>query len=105
MDALYTQFDSVFFEKTRLSIITVLYREQESSFTHIKRMFALSDGAAYAHLRKLSQAGYVDTKRRLGADRAETWYSLTGKGREMFRSYLNFLESMTGMEVTKDPST
>lgn len=94
MDALYTQFDGVFFEKTRLSMITVLYREGESSFTRLKTFFNLTDGSAYAHLKKLADAGYVKAKRRLTGDRAETWYSLTARGGWLFRDYLDFLESV-----------
>jgi DNA-binding MarR family transcriptional regulator len=95
VDALYTQFDAVFFEKTRLSIMTVLYREDESSFSRLKQLFGLTDGAAYSHLRKLVESGYVEQSRRLGTDRAETWYALSKMGRETFRGYLEFLVSVT----------
>ena len=93
MDALYTQFDGVFFEKTRLSMITVLYRESEASFTRLKKVFDLSDGSAYSHLRKLIDAGYVRARRKLTNNRAETWYSLTDTGGKTFRDYLDFLVS------------
>jgi len=96
VDALYTQFDAVFFEKTRLSMITVLYREEESSFSRLKQLFGLTDGAAYSHLKKLVEIGYVEQSRRLGGERAETWYTLSEKGKQMFRNYLDFLESITG---------
>jgi DNA-binding MarR family transcriptional regulator len=101
VDALYTQFDAVFFEKTRLSLMTVLYREEESSFSRLKQLFGLTDGAAYSHLRKLVEIGYVEQTRRLAGERAETWYTLSDKGRQMFRSYLDFLESITGADEPK----
>lgn len=101
MDELYTRFDAVFFEKTRLSIITVLYREGESSFSRVKRLFGLTDGSAYSHLKKLVETGYVEQKRRLEAERAETWYTLSTNGRRTFRDYLEFLTFVTNTNPTK----
>jgi len=94
VDALYTQFDAVFFERTRLSMMTVLYREDQVSFNRMKKLFDLSDGSAYSHLKKLVESDYVAAQRRLSGDRAETWYSMTASGRRLFRSYLDFLESI-----------
>lgn len=100
MEELFTQFDGVFFEKTRLSIITVLYGSEELSFNGLKRMFALSDGSVYAHLQKLLDGGYVAADRQVRGGRAQTWYTLTDRGRSAFRRYVSILESV-GMEGTK----
>ncbi|MBN1797282.1 MAG: transcriptional regulator [Spirochaetales bacterium] len=91
---LYIQFDNVFFEKTRLSILTVLYKEQKVSFNRFKKILGASDGALYTHLKKLIAAKYINYKKTLVADSAETMYSLTKKGREQFKNYLLYLESV-----------
>ena len=58
---LYTQFDQVFFERTRLSLITILYRDGRASFLGLKRALGLTDGALYTNLEKLVTADYVGT--------------------------------------------
>jgi DNA-binding MarR family transcriptional regulator len=91
---LYTQFDNVFFEKTRLSIITILYKEEKVSFNRFKKLLGTSDGTLYIHLKKLNGANYIAFKKILTGDTAETIYSLTKKGKERFKQYLKFLESI-----------
>lgn len=94
MDNLYTRFDSTFFEKTRLSILTIIYRTGLASFNYIKRQLEMTDGAVYTHLEKLVQAEYIGKKREIADGAAQTSYFLTGKGRTAYRDYLSFLEHM-----------
>jgi DNA-binding MarR family transcriptional regulator len=91
-DGLYTQFDNIFFEKTRLSIMTILYKERSVSFNRFKKILGATDGALYTHLKKLISADYIKYKKTLAGDTAETVYSLTKNGIDRFRRYLNFLE-------------
>jgi predicted ArsR family transcriptional regulator len=93
-DELYTRFDSVFFEKTRLSMLTLLYKEARVSFNRFKKILGGTDGALYSHLKKLAEAGYVDSRKTVAGNTVATQYSLTGKGREAFRDYLAFLETV-----------
>lgn len=93
-DQLFTQFDSVFFEKTRLSIVTVLYREKMVSFNRIKNIIGGSDGAVYTHLQKLQDSGYIETKKQITGKKAETFYSLSTEGKKIFQKYISFMEKM-----------
>ncbi len=93
-DELYTQFDSVFFEKTRLSIMTLLYQEGSVTFTRFKNLLRATDGGLYTHARKLIDAGYVKTKKHLDGERAQTVYTFTPAGRRLFERYLGFLEHL-----------
>jgi len=88
---LYTRFDGVFFERTRLSMMTVLYHEGEIDFKRFKLLFKLSDGGAYAHLEKLLEAGYVDKRRELVEGQPRTIYSLSPSGKLAFKEYLAFI--------------
>jgi len=100
-DDLYVQFDNIFFEKTRLSILTILYKEQKVSFNRFKKILGSSDGALYTHLKKLISAKYINYRKTLVANSAETIYSLTKKGKEQFKKYLLFLEYvLTGQHTT-----
>ena len=94
MADLYLKFDSVFFEKTRLSILTLLYREGRLSFNTLKEALAATDGAAYTHLEKLKQAGYVSRDKEVIDGSVSSQYELTALGRSEFKAYIEFLESM-----------
>jgi DNA-binding MarR family transcriptional regulator len=94
MDDLYTRFDSVFFEKTRLSIMTVLYREDMVSFNQLKKIIGGSDGSIYTHMEKLIKAGYVEKRKELAGSSVQTVYKIMKEGRILFRDYLSFLEKM-----------
>jgi DNA-binding MarR family transcriptional regulator len=91
---LYLKFDSVFFEKTRLSILTLLYREGRLSFNALKEALAASDGAVYTHLEKLKQAGYVTRDKELVGGNVSSQYELTASGKKEFKAYIEFLEAM-----------
>ena len=94
MSDLYLKFDSVFFEKTRLSILTLLYREGRMSFNSLKEALAATDGAVYTHLEKLKQAGYVTRDKELVAGNVSSQYELTAAGKKEFKAYIEFLETM-----------
>lgn len=94
MNDLYRRFDGVFFEKTRLSIMTILYREEKASFTVLKSRLEVSDGAVYTHTEKLVQAGYVEKTRELVGTTPQTVYGLTDRGRAVFEEYVDFLEEI-----------
>ncbi len=93
-DPLFTQFDSVFFEKTRLSIITLLYKEDQVSFIRIKKIIGGTDGAIYTHLQKLEEGGYIRPQKEFVGTRGQTVYRITGEGRRTYRRYLKFMESL-----------
>lgn len=91
MEELYTRFDGVFFEKTRLSIVTLLNQEEPLAFNALKERLGGTDGAIYTHLEKLIAGGYVTKKRELSAGTPRTLYSLTAAGRRAFADYIEFL--------------
>ena len=94
MAELYTRFDGVFFEKTRLSMLTLLFQEEAVSFNRLKKIIGGTDGAVYTHLEKLLKAGYVRKRREIAGTAAQTVYFLTAEGKREFRDYLKFLKAM-----------
>lgn len=94
MDELYTRFDATFFEKTRLSLVTVLYQEEEASFSQLKRRMSLTDGALHSHMERLIAAGYATKDRRIAGVQPQTVFRLSPDGRGAFREYLAFIERM-----------
>lgn len=93
-DKLYTQFDGVFFEKTRLSLLTIIIQEESIAFNSLKARLEMSDGAIYTHLEKLIGAGYVEKRREIAGTSVQTLYSPRAEGKELFKEYLLFVEEM-----------
>jgi DNA-binding MarR family transcriptional regulator len=100
MGELHTQFDSVFFERTRLSIMTIVQQRSAISFTALKDLLELSDGALFSHVGKLLDAGYLSRRKEVAGDTVQTVYSLTQQGRSAYGQYLAFLERL--LEQQKD---
>jgi len=92
MAKLYTRFDNIFFEKTRLSIMTLLVQNEVLSFNWLKDSLDQSDGALYSHLEKLYKEGYIDKRKELAGPGAQTVYALTEKGKQQYTEYIDFLE-------------
>ncbi len=97
-DSYYTRFDAVFFEKTRLSMITLLHQERWVSFNRFRKMLGGTDGSIYSHLQKLLNAGYIKQKRQIAGEKAQTIYALTSAGRKLFKDYLVFLEDLLKLQ-------
>lgn len=94
MSDLYTRFDSIFFERTRLSILTIVARTERASFTLLRDTLGATEGALYTHVEKLVQGGYLDKTREMVAGSPQTVYTLTADGRAAYTDYLRFLEEM-----------
>lgn len=94
MDELYTRFDNIFFEKTRLSLMTIIYQEEKVSFNQLKERIGGTDGTIYTHLEKLIKAKYLTKQKEIAGTAVQTVYSITQEGRDLFTQYLKFLENM-----------
>ena len=101
-DSYYTRFDAVFFEKTRLSMITLLHQEGWVSFNRLRKMLKGTDGSIYSHLKKLLNAGYIKQKRQIAGEKAQTIYTLTPAGKKLFKDYLRFLEDLLKQQKGED---
>lgn len=93
-NGLFTRFDAVLFEKTRLSILAILYRDRRVSFKQLKVVLKATDGSLYTHLQKLLAAGYLAEEREIVGRDLQTFYVLTESGADAFREYLDFMENL-----------
>lgn len=94
MNELFTQFDSTFFEKNRMSVLMILFRQNSATYNQFKALLGLPDGSLYNHMEKLSQNGYVAKRKEVAGASAQTVYSLTDKGRNQVMEYLQFMEAL-----------
>ncbi len=92
----FARFDGIFFEKSRLAIVALLYMDEYAAFTTLRERLGATDGAVYSHLERLIEGGYVEKRKEVAGMKAQTVYRLTKKGRKEFDAYLGVMEEMLG---------
>ena len=92
----FARFDGIFFEKSRLAIVALLYMDEYAAFTTLRERLGATDGAVYSHLERLIEGGYVEKRKEVVGMKAQTVYRLTKKGRKQFDAYLGVMEEMLG---------
>ena len=86
-------------EKTRLGILCALAVSDAISFQDLKRTLKATDGNLSVHARKLEDAKYIVAEKAFHERVPRTTYSLTQKGRDALRRYLDHMEAI--IEATR----
>lgn len=86
--------DPVIHQAVRLRILSVLYRNRQASFTHLRDDLQLTAGNLASHAARLLEAGYVESGRVLAGVSFEVRYRITAKGSEAFKAYVGALQSL-----------
>lgn len=82
-------------QPTRLRIMTMLVAVPEGdrlAYGFIQQTLGLTGGNLTTHLRRLQEAGYLDTTKEFIDAKPRTWVRATPAGRGAFREYLVNLE-------------
>lgn len=87
-------FDPLIHQRTRLRIMTVLYRNRQVPFTELRDALGLTDGNLASHAGKLEEAGYLEARRVLEGTGFELRYVVTDAGTEAYRDYLDTLRDL-----------
>jgi predicted ArsR family transcriptional regulator len=87
--------DPLLHQPVRTQIAAYLAGRGEATFAELKRALAATDGNLDAHLTKLVDAGYLESRKEASpAGRAQTVYSLTAIGRSAFAAYVTVLSAL-----------
>jgi DNA-binding HxlR family transcriptional regulator len=89
----FDKLDKAIHEKARLGIMTLLAARRSWAFQDLKAELKMSDGNLVTHLRTLHRAGLVSITKEV-ADRPQTTYALTNRGRSAFKDYIHVLEQI-----------
>ena len=82
-------------QSTRLRIMTLLVSRSDSdrvAYGFVQNTLGLTGGNLTIHLRKLVDAGYVNTAKEFVDSKPRTWVEATPEGRRAFGEYLGNLE-------------
>ena len=88
------ELDRLVHERMRLGIVSALAAEERLSFGDLKTILKTSDGNLSVHARKLEDAGYIEVNKGFEDRKPKTEYSLTTKGREALKTYINRMETL-----------
>lgn len=92
------QLDERIHARLRLGVMALLAGVEEAEFTHIRDKLGATDGNLGSHLRKLEDAGLVVVRKEVEGRGLVTRYRLTPEGRDAFRTYVDQLSALLGLE-------
>ena len=93
------ELDPLIHTPARLRIVATLAALPDGdklSFTRLQDMIGLTPGNLITHLRKLEDAGYVDTVKTGNGQASRTTVELTNHGRAAFAGYSAALRELLG---------
>lgn len=96
------ELDRLVHQRTRLRILTYLFRNRQAAFTRVRDELDLTGGTLSKHADKLGDAGYVEKARVLTSDGFETRYRITDDGQRAFRDYVDGLRALLGEDLVGD---
>jgi len=92
--------DRVLHQPIRTRIAAFLAARGEATFSELKQALKLTDGNLEAHMKKLTQTGYVDVRKesdipqKSNRTRTLTFYSLSNHGKEALAAYVQALNGL-----------
>jgi DNA-binding MarR family transcriptional regulator len=93
------ELDPLIHVPTRLKIVATLAalpNGDSLSFTRLQDMIGLTPGNLIIHLRKLEEAGYIDSEKTKNGTVPKTTVTLTSHGRAALDSYTQTLRDLLG---------
>jgi len=94
-----TELDPLIHVPARLRIVATLAALPEGdtlSFTRLQEMIGLTPGNLITHLRKLEDAGYIETEKTGNGATSRTSVGLTHQGRAALETYTTALRDLLG---------
>ena len=92
----FQNLDKLLESRVRLAVMAMLSAADWVDFTTFKEELGLSDGNLASHVRKLEDAGYLETRKSLVSRKPLTSYRATELGRARFGKHVEALAGMIG---------
>jgi DNA-binding MarR family transcriptional regulator len=87
----FRDLDPILHSQLRLSVISLLMGVKSASFTYLLEKTGATKGNISVQLKKLEEAGYITSRKSFRDNYPLTTCSITEKGREAFRQYVDAL--------------
>jgi DNA-binding MarR family transcriptional regulator len=86
--------DGIIHGRIRLGIMAFLASSETATFNQLKETLQATQGNLSIQLKKLEDAGYISTTRKLKGKKTETKARLTKAGKTAFSDYLSRMETL-----------
>lgn len=90
------ELNGIIHSPVRLSIVAALAEADEIEFAFLRDLIEVSDSLLSKHINTLENAGYVEVKKGFVGKRPNTWFSLTEKGLEAYKQYVDTVHRIIG---------
>jgi DNA-binding MarR family transcriptional regulator len=84
--------DKTIHEPVRIAILTILTVVEKADFLYIKNYLGITQGNLSSHINKLENAGFIEIEKKFKGKRPSTILSITVRGAENFKNYLNTIK-------------
>ena len=92
------ELDPILHQPVRTRIAAYLSTRGETTFTELKSALGITDGNLDAHLKKLTAAEYVNSRKETGDGRPQTMYFLSETGTVAFETYVTTLQKLLALD-------
>lgn len=105
MTTLLPNLDPLLHQPIRTQIVAFLSGRGEATFSELKRVLNITDGNLGAHLNKLTEAAFIETREELGGSRPQTVFSLTETGHVALADYITQLSALLQLNPSTESTT
>ena len=86
--------NSIFDNRIRLGVMSVLIMNEEISFNDLKGMLGATDGNLATHLVTLEESGSIKVRKGFTGRKTKTTYAVTKSGERAFKDHMKALEEI-----------
>jgi DNA-binding MarR family transcriptional regulator len=86
--------NKLFENRVRLGIMSVLTVNDSYDFNNLRETLDVTDGNLASHLKALEENELINVSKQFIGKKPNTTYSITDKGRELFREHIKALENI-----------
>lgn len=90
---MFKELNPLLHSELRLGVMSILISVESADFTYIRKETGATAGNLSVQLEKLSQAGYIMIEKGFNGKMPRTTCSITQKGIEAFREYVDALQT------------
>lgn len=94
MKIMISGINKLFENRVRLGIMSVLTVNDTYDFNNLRETLDVTDGNLASHLKALEENELISVNKQFIGKKPNTTYSITDKGRELFREHLKALENL-----------
>ena len=88
------ELDPLIHQPIRTKIMTYLASVGESDYVSIKKALKLSDGHMSTHIKKLTEANYIEFKKEFIDNKPKTTYWISSDGKKKYKEYIASIKKL-----------